>query len=58
MLRQKLKPLNFNPLKKKGNSYDEILKEIQNEGQEFNAQSAPNKSTGVGKQAVKVRKPS
>ena len=55
MLRQKLKPLTFDPVRKKGNSYEEILKEIQNDGgQDFNAGSRPNQSARVGKQTIKV----
>ena len=54
MLRQKLKPLNFDPMKKKGNSYEEILKQIENDGQDFHANSQPYRPTRVDKQAIKI----
>ena len=56
MLRKKVKPLQAN-LDKKLRDYNIIVEEVQNEGQDFNAESRTNIAARVAKQAVPVPKP-
>ena len=51
-----MKPLILD-MKKNKRDYKAILEEIQNEGQEFDAQSRTNLPARVAKQTIKVPKP-
>ena len=56
MLRKSVKPFVLD-MKKKKTDYKAILEEIQNEGQELNAERSTNTLTRVAQQAFSVRKP-
>ena len=57
MLRQQVKPLELGMRKEKKKDYKSIVAEIQNEGQEFDAQSRTDNSARLAQQAFSLRKP-
>ena len=59
MLRKSVKPLVLDmkkKKKKKKTDYKAILEEVQNEEQEFNAESSTNTSARLAQQAFSIRK--
>ena len=57
MLRKQVKALVLDMKKQKKKDYKAILEEIQNEGQEFNAESRTNTATRLVQQAFSLRQP-
>ena len=56
MMRQKVKPLQVNHDEKR-KDYQSIVEKVQNEGQDFNAESRTDIAARVAQQAVRVPKP-